>query len=78
MRPDRAAQPESGSPWRSLPLRTPHQRCDRSCVVHEIEHFFTLDEDELASVRKRRGPLNRLALVLQVGFLKSGTLSRVP
>jgi len=23
----------------------------------EIEHFFTLDEDELASVRERRGPL---------------------
>ena len=36
----------------------------------EIEHFFTLDEGELASVRERRGPLNRLALALQVGFLK--------
>jgi len=36
----------------------------------EIEHFFTLDEDELASVRERRGPLNRLALALQIGFLK--------
>src|SRR5512134_662319 len=36
----------------------------------EIEHFFTLDQGELASVRERRGPLNRLALALQVGFLK--------
>lgn len=36
----------------------------------EIEHFFTLDEGELASVRERRGPLNRLALALQVGFLR--------
>src|SRR4051812_8600280 len=36
----------------------------------EIEHFFTLDEGELALVRERRGPLNRLALALQIGFLK--------
>jgi TnpA family transposase len=36
----------------------------------EIEHFFTLDEHELAPVRERRGPLNRLALGLQIGFLK--------
>ncbi|HTT81224.1 MAG TPA: Tn3 family transposase [Stellaceae bacterium] len=36
----------------------------------EIEHFFTLDEVELVSVRERRGPLNRLALALQIGFLK--------
>jgi hypothetical protein len=45
----------------------------------EIEHFFTFDEDELASIRERRGPLNRLALALQVGFLKmtGGTLNSV-
>ena len=36
----------------------------------EIEHFFTLDEKELASVRERRSALNRMALALQVGFLK--------
>ena len=36
----------------------------------EIEHFFTLDEQELARVRERRGPLNRLALALHVGFLR--------
>lgn len=45
----------------------------------EIEHFFTLDQGELASVRERRGPLNRLALALQIGFLKmtGRTLSSV-
>src|SRR5204863_2846178 len=36
----------------------------------EIEHFFTLDEQELAQVRERRGPLNRMALTLHIGFLK--------
>ena len=36
----------------------------------EIEHFFTLDEHELVRVRERRGPLNRLALALQIGVLK--------
>lgn len=36
----------------------------------EVEHFFTLDEEELTSVRERRSSLNRLALALQVGFLK--------
>jgi TnpA family transposase len=36
----------------------------------EIEHFFTLDEPQLVRVRERRGPLNRLALALHVGFLK--------
>ena len=36
----------------------------------EIEHFFTLDEQQLAKVRERRGPVNRMALALQVGFLK--------
>jgi hypothetical protein len=36
----------------------------------EIEHFFTLDEQELARVRERRGLLNRLALALHIGFLR--------
>src|SRR5271155_5453741 len=36
----------------------------------EIEHFFSLSEDELAAVRRRRTVLNRLALALQIGFLK--------
>jgi len=45
----------------------------------EIEHFFTLGEDELAAVRRRRRVLNRLALALQIGFLKmtGGTLNSV-
>ncbi len=45
----------------------------------EIEHFFTLDEQELGKVRERRSPLNRMALALQVGFLKmtGGTLNSV-
>ena len=36
----------------------------------EIEHFFTLDEQQLARVRDRRSPVNQMALALQVGFLK--------
>ena len=36
----------------------------------EIEHFFALDQAELAAVRRRRGPMNRLAVALQIGFIK--------
>ena len=36
----------------------------------EIDQFFTLNHDELAAVRKRRGPLNRLSVGLQIGFLR--------
>ena len=45
----------------------------------EIEHFFTLGEEELVAVRRRRTVLNRLALALQIGFLKmtGGTLNSV-
>jgi TnpA family transposase len=45
----------------------------------EIEHFFTLGEDGFAAVRRRRRVLNRLALALQIGFLKmtGGTLNSV-
>ena len=45
----------------------------------EIEHFFTLGEEEYATVRRRRRVLNRLALALQIGFLKmtGGTLNSV-
>jgi hypothetical protein len=31
----------------------------------EIEHFFSLSEDELAAVRRRRTVLNRLALAFR-------------
>ena len=49
----------------------------------EIEHFFTLDEQELVQVRDRRSPVNRMALALQVGFLRmTGTtlnsVERIP
>jgi Domain of unknown function (DUF4158) len=45
----------------------------------EVEHFFTLGEEEFAAVRRRRRVLNRLALALQIGFLKmtGGTLNSV-
>ena len=38
----------------------------------EVEHFFTLSEDAFATVRRRRRGLNRLALALQIGFLRGG------
>jgi TnpA family transposase len=47
-----------------------HQRFPAALSAVEIEHFFTLSQDELVLVRQRRGPLNRLALALQIGFLK--------
>lgn len=55
------------------------ERFPASLSAFEIAHFFTLGEDELALVRERRGPLNRLALALQIGFLKmtGGTLNSV-
>ena len=45
----------------------------------EIEQFFTLGEDEFGAVRRRRRVLNRLALGLQIGFLKmtGGALNSV-
>jgi hypothetical protein len=45
-------------------------RFPRALSALEIEHFFTLDEGELAAVRQRRSALNGLALALQVGFLR--------
>jgi Domain of unknown function (DUF4158) len=55
------------------------ERFPETLSAFEIEHFFTLNEDELVPVRERRGPLNRLALALQIGFLKmtGGTLNSV-
>jgi hypothetical protein len=45
-------------------------RFPRALSALEIEHFFTLEEDQLAAVRRRRSALNGLALALQVGFLR--------
>lgn len=46
------------------------ERFPETLSALEIAHFFTLDAGELASVRQRRGALNRLAFALQIGFLK--------
>jgi TnpA family transposase len=55
------------------------ERFPNALSVMEVEHFFTLGEDELVAVRRRRTNLNRLALALQIGFLKltGGTLNSV-
>src|SRR5512134_3430631 len=56
-----------------------HERFPETLATLEIEHFFTLRENELALVRERRSAFNRLALALQIGFLKmtGGTLNSV-
>lgn len=56
-----------------------HDRFPAALSKLEIEHFFTLNEVELDLVRERRTRLNRLALALQIGFLKmtGGTLNSV-
>jgi hypothetical protein len=55
------------------------ERFSDALSTMEIEHFFSLSEDERAAVRRRRTVLNRLALALQIGFLKmtGGTLNSV-
>ena len=78
--PDPLASPTKKAPinqWEHRYLG--EERFPETLSALEIEHFFTLDESELASIRERRGPLNRLALALQVGFLKmtGGTLNSV-
>ena len=76
--PDPLASPIKKAPinqWEHRYLG--EERFPETLSALEIEHFFTLDESELASIRERRGPLNRLALALHVGFLKmtGGTLN---
>ena len=69
--PDPVASPTKKTPinqWEHRYLG--EERFPETLSALEIEHFFTLDEDELVSVRERRGHLNRLALALQIGFLK--------
>lgn len=36
----------------------------------EIAHFFSPSEDERRTVDRRRRPLNRLGVALQIGFLR--------
>ena len=37
---------------------------------HEIAHFFSLAEEERRTVDRRRRPLNRLGVALQIGFFR--------
>lgn len=46
------------------------ERLPDALSAMEIERFFALGENEFAAVRRRRRVLNRLALALQIGFLK--------
>ncbi len=39
-------------------------------TASEITHFFSLSEDERRTVDRRRRPLNRLGVALQIGFLR--------
>ena len=69
--PDLAASPRKTAPtnrWEHRYLG--EERFPETLSALETEHFFTLDQDELVSVRERRGPLNQFALALQIGFLK--------
>lgn len=69
--PDPAARAKTKLPVRRWDHRyLGEERFPGTLSTFEIEHFFTLDVRELAWVRERRGPLNRLALALQIGFLR--------
>ena len=39
-------------------------------AIAEVDQFFTLSREELTAVESRRGPLNRLSVGLQIGFLR--------
>lgn len=39
-------------------------------VSAEIDQFFTFSRHELIAITRRRGPLNRLSVGLQIGFLR--------
>jgi TnpA family transposase len=39
-------------------------------AIAEVDQFFTLSRKEVAAVESRRGPLNRLSVALQIGFLR--------
>ncbi len=36
----------------------------------EVQHFFSLTDRELAAVKSRRGARQRLAIAIQIGFIK--------
>ncbi|MBB6194016.1 hypothetical protein FHS51_004282, partial [Sphingobium wenxiniae] len=46
------------------------ERFPENLTEPEVAHFFSLSEDDRRTVRRRRRPLNRLGVALQVGFLR--------
>ena len=54
------------------PLRQYHgwNRFPDDLAASEITHFFSLSEDERRTVDRRRRPLKRLGVALQIGFLR--------
>ena len=46
------------------------ERFPENLTEPEVAHFFSLSEDDRRAVHRRRRPLNRLGVALQVGFLR--------
>lgn len=46
------------------------ERFPENLTEAEVAHFFSLSEDGRRAVHRRRRPLNRLGVALQVGFLR--------
>ena len=46
------------------------ERFPENLTEPEVAHFFSLSEVDRRAVRRRRRPLNRLGVALQVGFLR--------
>jgi TnpA family transposase len=46
------------------------ERFPENLTEREVAHFFSLSEDDRRAVQRRRRPLNRLGVALQIGFLR--------
>lgn len=46
------------------------ERFPENLAEPEVAHFFSLSEDDRRAVHRRRRPLNRLGVALQIGFLR--------
>ncbi len=46
------------------------ERFPENLTEPEVAHFFSLSDDDRRAVHRRRRPLNRLGVALQVGFLR--------
>jgi len=46
------------------------ERFPENLTEPEVAHYFSLSEDDRRAVHRRRRPLNRLGVALQVGFLR--------